>query len=124
MKKLGFRIGDVLAIAIVITLAVAVFLCFLPGRGDEAAAVEVYRDGKLIRTLPLNEDVEFEVDGKYHNVITVRDGKAAITESNCPGEDCVACGWIPGSGRSIVCLPNGVEIRVVADSSDVDFVVG
>ncbi len=124
MGKLGFRIGDVLAIALVITLAAAVFMCFLPASRNEPGAVEIYQDGKLIRTLSLNEDVEFLVDGKYHNTVTIRDGMVAITESDCPGEDCVACGWASDSGKSIVCLPNGVEIRVVAVSSDVDFVVG
>ena len=124
MGKLGFRIGDVLAVVLVIALAVAVFLCFLPGRKSEPGAVEIYQNGKLIRALPLDENAEFSVDGKYRNTVTVRDGKVAITESDCPGEDCVACGWASGTGRSIVCLPNGVEIRVVAGSGDVDFVVG
>ena len=124
LGKLGFRIGDVLAIALVITLAAAVFLCFLPENNNTPTAVEIYQDGKLIRTLSLEEDVEFLVDGEYHNTVTIRHGKVAITDSDCPGEDCVACGWASGSGRSIVCLPNGVEIRVVSDSGDVDFVVG
>ena len=48
----------------------------------------------------------------------------AITGSDCPGEDCVHSGWIKASGRSIVCLPNKVEIRIVGQSDDVDFVVG
>jgi hypothetical protein len=124
LRKLGFQIGDVLAIALVITLATAFFLCFLPGRRNEPGGVEIYQDGKLIRTLPLAEDVEFSVDGKYHNTVSIQNGKVAIIDSDCPGEDCVACGWASGSGRSIVCLPNGVEIRVVAVSGDVDFVVG
>ncbi len=124
MEKMRFRVGDALAVALVIVLAAVVFLCFLPKQSAEAAAVEVYLDGELVKTLPLDEDVEFTLDGKYHNTVTVRQGKVAITESDCPGEDCVACGWVSGSGRSIVCLPNGVEIRVVADGGDVDFVVG
>jgi hypothetical protein len=124
LGKVGFRIGDVLAIALVIMLAAAVFLCFLPGRRNEPGAVEIYQDGKLIRTLSLDEDVEISVDGEYHNTVTVCGGKVAITESDCPGEDCVACGWASSSGKSIVCLPNGVEIRIVADSGNVDFVVG
>ena len=124
MRKLGFRLGDVLAAVLVIALAAAVFVCFLPGRANEPEAVEIYQDGKLIRTLPLDENTEFSVDGKYRNTVTIRAGQVAIIESNCPGEDCVACGWASGSGRSIVCLPNAVEIRIVADSGDVDFVVG
>lgn len=124
MKKFPFQLGDVLAVALVVLLAAGIFVCFLPGRSSDAAAVEIYQDGRLIRTLSLAEDVEFSVDGKYHNTVSIQNGKVAIIDSDCPGEDCVACGWASGSGRSIVCLPNGVEIRVVAVSGDVDFVVG
>ena len=65
-----------------------------------------------------------EITGKYTNTITVTDGKIAITASDCPGEDCVHSGAIHTTGRSIVCLPNEVEVRIVNASSDVDFVVG
>ena len=64
------------------------------------------------------------ITGTYSNTITVEEGKIAITASDCPGEDCVHSGAIHTSGRSIVCLPNGVEVRVVSAQSDVDFVVG
>ena len=68
--------------------------------------------------------MSFEVTGKYTNLIIVENGSIAITASDCPGEDCVHSGAITAPGRSIVCLPNGVEVRVVGQSADVDFVVG
>jgi len=77
-----------------------------------------------VTTLLLSEDTTLEIGGKYTNLITVSDGKIAITASDCPGEDCVHSGAIHSSGRSIVCLPNAVEVRVVSQTSDVDFVVG
>ena len=58
------------------------------------------------------------------NFIAVSDGAIAFTHSNCPGQDCVHSGSIHSTGRSLVCLPNRVEIRVVSGGSDVDFVVG
>lgn len=119
---LRFQKGDILAIGLVLVLAVFVFCLFLPGN-DEGTRVEIYRDGKLMETLSLEEDREMTLDGDYTNVITVRDGRVAITSSDCPGEDCVASGWISRAGRSVVCLPNGVEVRVAGDA-DVDFVVG
>ena len=120
---MSFRKTDILAIALVAVLAVLVALCFLPGKAP-GGQVQVYRDGVLIRTLPLRTDQQFRVEGTYENTVTIRDGKVAVTASNCPGEDCVSCGWIASAGRSIVCLPNGVEVRVVAVESDVDMVVG
>lgn len=118
-----FRKGDILAVAAVVALAAAVFLLFLPGKA-EAGAVEVYQEGKLLKTLSLAEDAQFVLTGECTNTVTVRDGAVAITASDCPGEDCVGCGWIRTPGRSIVCLPNAVELRLVGVDSDVDFVVG
>ena len=122
--SLRFRKGDWLAIAVVAALAVAVLLCFLPGGKEPAAQAEIYLDGELYRTLSLEENTVFQVADAYTNEITVKDGTIAFTASNCPGQDCVHSGSIRSTGRSLVCLPNKVEIRVVAGESDVDFVVG
>lgn len=122
--RLQFQKGDIAVVAAIILLALLVFLCFLPGRDAAAAVAQVYQNGELIKTVSLTEPQEFTLTGLYSNTVTVSDGRIAVTASNCPGEDCVHCGWIDSAGRSIVCLPNGVEIRVVTDNSDVDFVVG
>ena len=122
--RLHFQKGDMLAIAGVVLLAALVFLLFLPKAEAPTARAEIYQDSKLIKTVSLTEDQEFTVTGKCSNVIAVRDGKIAVIQSDCLGEDCVGCGWLGGTGRSIVCLPNGLEIRVVEENSNVDFVVG
>ena len=123
-EHLHFRKGDFLAIASVVLLAVLVGMCFLPKDSSGAVMAEVYQDGTLIKTLPLDTDISFEITGNYTNTVTVSGGAISITASDCPGEDCVHSGAIDSSGRSIVCLPNGVEVRVVSQTSDVDFVVG
>lgn len=123
-ESLRFRKGDLLAILLVAALAVFVAVCFLPKDSNDPVQAEVYRNGQLLKTVPLDQPASFEVAGKYTNLITVENGTIAITASDCPGEDCVHSGAIHTSGRSIVCLPNGVEIRVVTGVSDVDFVVG
>lgn len=121
---LRFRKGDMVAVLIVALLAVLVAVCFLPKGSSDAVVAEVYQNGELVETLPLTEDASLVITGTYSNTITVEEGKIAITASDCPGEDCVHSGAIHTSGRSIVCLPNGVEVRVVRAQSDVDFVVG
>lgn len=122
--RLRFQKGDFIAIGAVLLLAVAVLLLFLPAKSASGGVAEIYKDGVLIKTVPLNADTELTVENGYTNVITVRDGKIAFTDADCPGEDCVHSGWIDSPGRSLVCLPNRVEIRVVSGESDVDFVVG
>lgn len=122
--RLKLQKGDWVAVAAVLLLAGLVFGLFLPKGDQTEVKAEIYRNGELVRTVSLREDQQLTVDGAYHNTITVSQGKIAITDSDCPGGDCVSCGWIGSGGRSIVCLPNGLEIRIVAADGDVDFVVG
>ena len=123
-EHLRFRKGDMLAITAVLILAVAVAVSYLPQNHSGPVKAQVYLEGELVKTLSLDEDTFFEIAGRYTNEITVENGQIAITASDCPGEDCVHSGAIHATGRSIVCLPNEVEVRVVSGASDVDFVVG
>ena len=121
--RLRFQKGDLLAVGVVLLLALLVFAAFLPGN-ENAVYAEIYRDGQLLRTVPLSTDTEFTLEDTYHTTVTVKDGRIAVTASDCPGEDCVASGWISTTGRSVVCLPARLELRVVGQPGDVDFVVG
>ena len=122
-NRLRFQKTDCIAIGFVLLLALLIFLGFLPGQQDIPACVEIYRDGQLTDTYPLNENREIVIEEEYANTITIRDEMVAVTHSDCPGTDCVNSGWIGSTGRSIVCLPNALEIRVVGVDSEVDFVV-
>lgn len=127
MKKSEVRFqfckGDLLAIGLVAVSAVLVWIFFWAGTHQkEGTIAAVYQDGKLIRELSLENDAEFTVEGVYTNHVIVKDGEVFIGESDCPGTDCVHSGAIREAGRSIVCLPNRVEIRIEG-TSEVDFVV-
>lgn len=122
--RLHFQKGDFLAIAITVVLAAAVFVAFLPKQTEGTAVAEIYHRGELLQTVSLDEPQEFTLTYDYSNTVTVQDGKIAVTASDCPGADCVHSGWIGTSGRSLVCLPNALEIRVISQDSDVDFIVG
>lgn len=121
--RLQFQKGDVFAVALVVVLAFAVSLLFLP-KSAEGAAVEIYHNGQLVKTIPLSAQEQYTLEGDYTNVIEISGGKVSMIASDCPGRDCVHSGAISSPGRSLVCLPNGVEVRIVGKQNDVDFVVG
>lgn len=122
--QLSFRKGDWIPIALVVILALGVGLLFLPSsRESGEASVQIYQEGKLLRELPLTEDTTVAIGGAYENTLVIRQGSVSITRSTCPGGDCVHSGSISKAGRSLVCLPNGLEIRITG-SQDIDFVVG
>ena len=124
--RLRFRKGDLLAVTLVLLLAagLAIWLAARAAAVDTAAA-RIYLDGQLVAELPLDRDGTYEVEGDYHNTVTVQDGRVAVTHSDCPGGDCLHSGWISSAGRSIVCLPNRMEVRLTGVESDgVDIAIG
>ena len=123
--RLSFCKGDVVVISFVIMLAILIGVVFWMKTGTEQGnAVVVYQEGEKIQENTLDKDTEVLIENNYTNKLIVRDKKVAIVESDCPGMDCVHSGWISGKGRSLVCLPNRVEIRIEGDiDSEVDFIV-
>ena len=123
--RLTFCKGDVAVLFVVILLAIFIGVLFVMNTGtDQGTVVCVYQEGIKIQELPLREDTEILIQNSYTNKLAVKDGKTAIVESDCPGMDCVHSGWISGKGRSLVCLPNRVEIRIEGEEdAEVDFIV-
>lgn len=122
--NLTFQKGDFAAILLVLILAVCIGAVFSPlSQTGDGNTVQIWQGGELVKELPLDNDCRFEIDGEYRNVIEIRDGYARISESDCPGADCVHSGKIGAMGRSIVCLPNRVEVRIIGTDDDVDFIV-
>lgn len=122
--RLIFQKGDIWAIVIVLMIAICSGVVFFPRTEDfENAKVQIWQDGMLVQELSLEENQNVNIEYEYHNLVSIQDKKVCIIESDCPGEDCVHSGWISSVGRSIVCLPNRVEVRIVGVQDDVDFVV-
>ena len=125
MTRLTFRRGDAVVIAAILAASIALTAAFvLSARRGAAASVEIRQNGEVLAVLPLDEDAEFTVGGAYTNVIEVRGGEVFFAESDCPGRDCVHSGAVSAAGRSLVCLPNRVEVRITADSPDENAVDG
>lgn len=78
---------------------------------EQAQTAEIWSDGILVQRVSLVEDQSFSVESPYGtNTITVQGGRIAVTQSDCPGGDCLQTGWQDG-GRPIVCLPHRLVIQ-------------
>lgn len=113
------RWACLLGLALVLCVGLSLWL-LLPGK--DAAQVEVWSHGELKYTLPLDTDTEVTVREEGTNVITVRGGKVAVTQADCPDGYCMARGFC-SSGAQIVCLPNRLVLRFVGKQT-VDGVAG
>ena len=88
-----------------------------------ASRVEVRSDGRLLKTLSLEEDCVLTVkSAEGINTVTVKNGKVAVTQADCPDHYCMDRGFCSG-GAQIVCLPNRLVLKF-ADETEVDGVAG
>ena len=82
----------------------------------ENGKVVITIDGKVYGEYPLQEERTVDIEGK--NVLVISDGKADMTDADCPDQICVHSVPITANGGSIVCLPNRVVLKIInADSS-------
>lgn len=122
---------DALVAAVVIALAVVTALPFyLPKAQGGQRTVVITQRGQEVCRQDINipgfdkERVVALDDGVYHLTVRINDGGVYVSDSDCPGQDCVHTGVIRQAGQSIVCLPAQVVISIVSTSSAVDAVLG
>ena len=113
----------IILLAIMLAACIGLSIPFLLP-GEAAVTAQIRSRNQLIKTVDLRIDQEFTVDTPDggHNLVTVKDGKIAVTEANCPDHYCMERGFC-NSGSAIVCLPNRLVIEFTGET-EVDFVVG
>lgn len=106
---------DRLLIAALACLALAATPVALALEGRSATGSEtVIIEGPAGASLmPLGEAEIVAIDGS-HGVVTVEmlGGAVRVAEAECPDRTCVKTGWVRAPGSAIVCLPNGVTVRI------------
>lgn len=104
---------DFILIAVVLAAALisAAFVYMTHNKGD-MAVIKV--DGNVISELSLSENTTITVEGYQggSNVVSIIDGKAYVSEADCPDKICVKTGGISRAGETIVCLPHRVVVEI------------
>lgn len=100
--------------AVLILLCAGVLALALPkAAGERAARAEVAVDGAVVAALDLARDGVSEIVGKLGVTrIEVRGGRGRVIFSPCPRQACRHGGWIDAAGEMLVCVPNGIVIRI------------
>ena len=116
----AYRI-DIIVVASLLVLSMAVLLVVNFTRA-EGTYVEVTVDGNVVGEYPLAINSTYSLNGGT-NVLTVENGVAYMSYSNCPDQTCENTGKVKLVGQTIICLPNRVTITIIGQSDDaVDFV--
>ena len=120
--KIKLEKRDKLLIVIVVCVALCAFLAHQIIGGDGAGKVTVKVNGELKGTYSLAEDQTIENNGGT-NILQIKNGKADMTEADCPDQLCVNQRAISRQGESIICLPHKVVVEVESsESSELDAV--
>ena len=111
---------DIILILSVLIVAAALFLVVEMTKKDGAGVV-IKVDGKEIAEYSLSENATHELNGGT-NILVIENGKAYLSDANCPDKLCVHQGKISRTGEVITCLPNKLTVTVFGAEESLDLI--
>ena len=114
MNRKAFSLPAVI-ICVLLILASVAAIFVMQNFGSDAKDVAIYKDGKVITTLPLSENTEYEISD-VGMTIKIENDAAFIEKSNCRCKTCQNFGKLSKAGQTAVCLPSKVHIEVLGES--------
>ena len=118
MDKKTLR-NDIILVASLLLVAIITLIVVLTTRVKTNLVAKVYVQDQIVETIDLSkkEDADYYINGLKGQVhIHTHDGGIAVTESNCPHQDCVHMGYVKETNRPIICAYNAVYIIIVGET--------
>ena len=113
MKKL--YLNDLILNILIILLCISIPVCLSAFAKNEEKSVLISYDGNTERVINLSEDFTYQTHGVE---VTVEDGKAYVSNTNCPDRLCMRMKKAENVGDSIICVPNKVSVRIVGNGEN------
>ena len=111
---------DIILIASILAVAIALFL-IVELTKEEGAGVVVKVDGVEVAEYSLSKSGTYPLNGGT-NILVIEDGRAYLSDANCPDKLCVHQGKISRTGEVITCLPNKLTVTVFGAEASVDLI--
>ncbi|MBQ2716664.1 MAG: NusG domain II-containing protein [Clostridia bacterium] len=111
---------DIILIASILVVAIAFFL-IVELTKEEGAGVVVKVDGVEVAEYSLSKSGTYPLNGGT-NILVIEDGRAYLSDANCPDKLCVHQGKISRTGEVITCLPNKLTVTVFGAEESVDLI--
>lgn len=129
MFRTRFSFADVLVILTLLAVAALLLLGFLRSAGTASSEnLLVIRTPTETLTYPLSADRTVTVSsGNITLTVEIRDGRAHVSDSDCPDKICQRTGWISRKGETVICAPAAVRLTVTDPKGgvgDADSVIG
>ncbi len=116
---------DILIISLLFICAVILYFG-LNLYNNHSAEAEISINGKVFKTIALNENKVFSINTLQNIKFEIKDKKIRFIESDCPDKVCINTGFIGTVGQTAVCLPNNVSIKIIpidGNKSNYDIVI-
>ncbi len=114
VKKLLSRFS--LADMILIVVGIIAIIVSATGlwQHKEQMRVYIHKNNRLWGIYSLDRDKTIEIDS--HNTLNIKNGKVAVTFSDCPDKRCVKQGYT--NILPVVCLPNELMVEIKSNDKD------
>ncbi len=113
--------NDIILAVVIVFIAAAGLLLFVMNK-EEGSTVSVKIDGNQVASFSLSENIEIPIktgeNDEYTNILVIKDGKAYISEANCPDKICVETRAVSYVGETVVCLPHKLVIEITNENTD------
>ncbi len=113
--------NDIILVAVILLVAAAGLLLVSLNR-EAGAYATVKIDGVQTEGYPLSENITVEITSgenkEFSNVLVIENGKAYISQANCPDKICAGHRAVSYTGETIVCLPHKVIVEITSDKAE------
>ena len=112
---------DALVVLAVLLLGVAAAWLAYGGENSGALTATVKHRGQVVARVELSsltEEKTVSIDGAYHLTVTLDRTGAAVTDSDCPGQDCLH------TGQSLCLLIGVVNLLIASARADIQTLPG
>ena len=113
--------NDIILAVVIVFIAAAGLLLFVMNK-EAGSTVSVKIGEKEIATYSLYENVEIPIktgdNNEHTNILVIKDGKAYISEADCPDKICVKSRAVSYVGETVVCLPHKLVIEITNENAD------
>ena len=116
-KPKYFKLGDLLIYGFFLIFFLTLGLKIVSLANEKPKRVEIYVDGELKYTYPLQKkEKNVFVDTNLGGVnVRFKDNKVRVTSSNSPLKINVKKGWIDTAGDMIIGIPDRMIVKIVGD---------
>lgn len=121
MNKSKKTKNDIILVAVILLIAAAGLL-FVSLNREPGSIAAVKIDGVQTAGYPLSENITVDIltgeNDEFSNTLIIENGKAYISQANCPDRICAGHKPISYKGETIVCLPHKVIIEITSDNTE------